>query len=667
MNITMKYRPEIDGLRALAVLGVIFFHAGFQWCSGGYVGVDVFFVISGWIITSLILVESQAGCFSFRDFYLRRVRRILPSLFFVLLWCLPLAWFWLAPQELSLFFTTVAAVIFTVSNIFFMRKIDYFNGDGDTNPLLHAWSLSLEEQFYLLYPAFLLAILKYKKRTVAVVVSVVFFASFAVAVRWQAYYPVAAFYLLPSRAWELLVGASIAIYSVFYKVKVDMACSALPAGLRSIFNEIGSFVGLALVVYSFFALNKSTPFPGFAALFPTCGAALIILCASVKGLVGRLLGHPIFSGLGLISYSAYLWHQPLFAFARIRSIYAEPSPADFVWLIILTLLLATLSWGLVERPFRNKLLVRTPTLVVSASAVSALYLSIGWGGIASHGYPQWVGRPALMAHLDQFEFPTVQNGWCFYSVDSLPQLKVGSNGVTCTLGPENTNKRGLLFGDSFAGHYEPFWRELANKNQLAIDSITTNWCYPAFTRTFPGPEPSRAYDQCLFNRDHVAAHLKEYDFIVLAANWGNLGNDARLREVLDFVQLLANEGMFVIVMASPPVYDTNVGDSFLRAKIFSQPFDMDRIGTSRDKPYALANEQLKALSIREKNVFFIERSTMFDPQGSGLDDDGKPLSLDGKHISIAASIFVANHFERSPSYRILMAKLAQTSAGKRKD
>jgi len=646
----MKYRPEIDGLRALAVLGVMLFHGGFDIGRGGYIGVDVFFVISGWLITSLILSEKQAGRFSFRDFYERRARRILPALFLVLIACLPPAWLWLAPQELSSFLKTLIAAVFSLSNIVFMRQVDYFNGDTDTNPLLHTWSLSIEEQFYFFYPALLLGVLKFKRFNLMIIGFCTVGMSLFLAEWALRYHAILAFYLLPTRAWEFLIGALIAIHFVHYKGAKQLF-KAIPNRFQSYLIECGASLGIVLIGYGFLTFNKSTSFPGYAALFPTLGTALIILCANSTTIVGKILGNPLFRGLGLISYSTYLWHQPLFAFARIRSIYAQPSSGDFALLIVVTLFLASLSWYFVERPFRNRAIIEKKTLIISTAFFIFLFLLIGIGGIITKGYPSSFGRPASIVREEHFQFPTINNGWCFYSVDSISNLDVGQSGVGCELGVKGAKRRGLLFGDSFAGQYEPFWNNIATANLLTINSITTNWCYPSLTRTFPGPIPGRAYQQCLFNRAYVSTHLENYDFVIVAGNWGNLGNQERLLEVLKFIEFLAKKKMFVIVMPSPPVYDGDVGYSFSRANIFEEKFDLTRFTTLRDLPYEEANNKLKILALDYKNIFYIERSSIFDLIGSGLDAKGYPLSLDGKHISIGASIYAAERFRQSRQYQ----------------
>lgn len=338
----MKYRREIDGLRALAVLPVILFHAGFETFSGGFVGVDVFFVISGYLITTIILAELEQGKFSIVNFYERRARRILPVLFLVMLFCIPFAWVLLSPAELTSFSKSLIAVPLFISNFFFWRDGGYFETAAELKPLLHTWSLAVEEQYYVLFPIFLMLFWKLGKRWIFLTLSLVFCASLAVA-QWAAYArPDVSFYLLPTRGWELLIGAFAALYlSKAYRKESGRAAS-----------EVGGWLGISLILYAVFAYSKATPFPSLYALVPTLGAVLIILFATQQTSVGKFVGNKVFVGLGLISYSAYLWHQPILAYARHWLLDISFLAASL--LIVLVILLSVLSWKYVEIPFRAK-------------------------------------------------------------------------------------------------------------------------------------------------------------------------------------------------------------------------------------------------------------------------------------------------------------------------
>lgn len=362
----MDYRREIDGIRALALIPVILFHAGFETFSGGFVGVDVFFVISGYLITTIIMAELEKGKFSILNFYERRARRILPALFLVMFVCIPFAWFWFLPSDIRDFSQSLVAVSVFVSNILFWRESGYFDTAAELKPLLHTWSLSVEEQFYVLFPLFLILFWKLGKRWILVTLGIAFFASLAVA-EWAAYAkPLAAFYLLPTRGWELLIGS----FAAFYLSQTNRK------GFGKITREFGGWLGVVLILYSVFAFNKETPFPGLYALVPTIGTVMFILFATNQTTAGKFVGNKLLVGVGLISYSAYLWHQPLFAFARHRS-FSEPSALVFIFLSFLSILFAYLSWRYVETIFRNKDVIKRRGIFFASIIFSSFFITLG--------------------------------------------------------------------------------------------------------------------------------------------------------------------------------------------------------------------------------------------------------------------------------------------------
>ncbi|MCK5666929.1 MAG: acyltransferase [Thiotrichaceae bacterium] len=368
----MLYRKEIDGLRALAVIPVILFHGGLEWFSRGYVGVDVFFVISGYLITSIILKEKEADTFSIAGFYERRARRILPALFFIIFICIPFAWFWLLPHELKDFGKSIVAVTLFASNILFWRESDYFAPDAELIPLLHTWSLAVEEQFYVIFPLIMIFFWAFGRRRLIGIISLIALLSLALTEWGWRHFPEANFYLIPTRAWELMIGALVAFY--LYQKKQ-------PQGN---IRHLGSLIGIGLIVLAIFFLDKTLPFPSLYALAPTIGTALIILFATPDTLVYKLLSQRIFVGIGLISYSAYLWHQPIFVFARIRGM-DEPNIGLVLLLSMFAIVLAYFSWRFIELPFRDRSRF-TRKQIFSASLIASLtFIGIGSALVISDG------------------------------------------------------------------------------------------------------------------------------------------------------------------------------------------------------------------------------------------------------------------------------------------
>lgn len=427
----MDYRKEIDGLRAVAVLPAIFFHAGFQTFSGGFVGVDVFFVISGYLITSIILAERQAGTFTLLNFYERRARRILPALFVVMFACLPLAWLWSPPSEMKSFSDSLVAVSVSASNILFWLTSGYFERDAELKPLLHTWSLAVEEQYYLLFPLFLLLMWRLGKRWIFVSLAVMTVIGLASAQRFINVSPQGTYYLLPTRGWEILIGALVAFH--FFG-------NTNPNFKKSV-SEIGSATGLALIAYAVTAFDKHTPFPSVYTLVPTLGTALIILFGTQQTVIGKLLSNKLFVGIGLISYSAYLWHQPLFAFARQRAV-DEPGKFLLLSLALVAIGLAFLTWKYIEAPFRSGRKFSRRQVFLYAGTASTLFIAIGVAGDQSKIKTLWqIENPHLVTFTEPKNKPALKNCPVMPEKHGFVFCKISGTGST----------RVVLWGDSHGG------------------------------------------------------------------------------------------------------------------------------------------------------------------------------------------------------------------------
>lgn len=388
MNGPANHRPEIDGLRAVAVIPVILFHAGFSAFRGGFVGVDVFFVLSGYLITALILRGMGEGGFSLLDFYARRARRILPALFLVMACCIPFALAWMLPSELRDFGRSLVAVSLFLSNVLFWRQGGYFSLAIDEKPLLHTWSLAVEEQFYLVFPLLRILLWRFGRRPIFHVILWTALVSLLLAEWGWRHAPTANYYLAPTRAWEILAGA---------------LCAFWPAGRGRALAGPLSATGLGLILAAVAIYRPATPSPSAYMLLPVAGAALVILFASPATLCGRLLASPPFVGVGLISYSAYLWHQPLFAFARIKG---HPVLGDALAaaLSVATLALAVLSWKYLERPFRQGqfAIFRSRRMVLGfAAATSMILAGLGLAAVLTDGLGQrYAPADRALAQID---------------------------------------------------------------------------------------------------------------------------------------------------------------------------------------------------------------------------------------------------------------------------
>ncbi len=366
-NVDLQYRKEIDGLRAIAVLPVILFHGGFSWVSGGYIGVDIFFVISGYLITSIIIEELGKNQFSIRNFYERRARRILPALSVVLLVTTIAAYLLMPAYLLKSYSQSLISVATFSSNIFFYLTSGYFSTASDEKPLLHTWSLAVEEQYYIFFPLILSALwFSGKKRIIYLLITLSIVSLFVSEYLSKTGETDANFYLIFSRAWELFFGSLIAFINI-----QNMSVEKWK-------KDIGGIFGLLLIFYSIVFFDENTVFPGFYALIPVLGTCAIIVFSDNTTIIGRFLSNKLFVSIGLISYSLYLWHQPLFAFLRLKTT-GEPHSAFFIGAIAITFVFSFLSYQYIEKPFRNKSAI--PRKLISKFSVASIGLILLIGGL----------------------------------------------------------------------------------------------------------------------------------------------------------------------------------------------------------------------------------------------------------------------------------------------
>lgn len=373
---SLQYRADIDGLRAVAVLAVVLFHLGVPLISGGFIGVDIFFVLSGFLITSILKNDISNNQFSLLKFWERRIRRIAPALFFVVIFCLLAGWYLLLPDDFKRLSQQVFSVSTFSSNILFYLQSGYFDADNETKPLLHTWSLSVEEQFYFIFPLALYGFKKFFSSSTLKILVSLFLISLVTSIYGVYTYPSATFYLLPTRMWELLLGAIISF------------CPPRPT-LSHKHMELCSFLALILIGISIFVFNKDTPIPGWAALIPCLSVGLLIWIGSTyRSLISKFLSLKPLVFAGKISYSWYLWHWPIIVFYK----YAyglNLSPFEMIIIFVLTLILSILSWRFVETPFRNKKgrnYISAPSLLKLWGLFSIAFIVIGIMGHANNGY-----------------------------------------------------------------------------------------------------------------------------------------------------------------------------------------------------------------------------------------------------------------------------------------
>jgi peptidoglycan/LPS O-acetylase OafA/YrhL len=494
----MRYRADIDGLRSLAVIPVVLFHAGIPFMSGGFVGVDVFFVISGFLITGIILREAEAGTYSLMGFYERRVRRIFPALFAMLLVTSAACFAILPPEDLRAYGEGLAAAILFVSNMYLRLDSGYFAAVAETRPLLHTWSLAVEEQYYIFFPPILAFLIARAQRFAVPALWVATLLSFAACVVLTEIKPAAAFYVAPTRAWELLVGALLAAWR--------------PRALPMMATQGLGLIGLGLILAAIFGFDETTSFPGGAAAVPVLGAAAIILAGGAGGgWVTRLLATAPLRGVGLISYSLYLWHWPilvLLAFWTVRA----PSPLESAGAVALSVLLAFLSWRYVERPFRRPNLVRTRRGALSLGVgVMALGLAGAAALVVADGAP-WRYSPEAWQMLAGVQDRAPLNDCRDAGGGAGRPFRV------CALGVLDTPVDFLLWGDSHGLFASPAF-DLAGKTVgRAGDLVGRPGCPPLLGLS----RIRAAYADCAMTGVDVLAHLDanpQIRTVILFGRW----------------------------------------------------------------------------------------------------------------------------------------------------
>ncbi len=451
----MNHRTEIDGLRAIAVLPVIFYHAGITFFSGGYVGVDIFFVISGYLITSLIFKETQEKSFSLLTFYERRARRLLPALFLVLFFSLLISWLILMPLDLDKFSRSLFSVSIFSSNILFWFEEGYFNTASEFKPLLHTWSLAVEEQFYIVFPLLMIVLAGIKKRKISLILSFLFVLSLLASEYFLSYDKGASFYLLPFRGWELLAGSLLALHLINNKIKNS--------------NYL-SFIGCIFIFYSIIFFDEETNFPGFNALFPVIGTSLIILFSGPKTFVNKILSSNFLVFIGLISYSSYLFHQPIFAFSRYLS-YDDLNIIEILFLIFISLFLGFVSWKFVEKPFRNRRNLSRKSIFTLSILISIFFGSVGLLGYFKDGFPE--RNPNNLVY-ENFGHKIQEVGLDCLEIDSDAVKEFARD--FCKFGNLNSTKKILVYGDSHGKVLISALNDIFKKNGLSGEYLSLKDC-----------------------------------------------------------------------------------------------------------------------------------------------------------------------------------------------
>lgn len=568
----IKYRSELDGLRAIAVLPVIAFHAGIEFFSGGFVGVDVFFVISGYLITTIIIQEKRAGSFSLLYFYERRARRIFPALFFMTSVTTLLSWLWMTPDELRDYSKSLIAVASFLSNFHFWLSVDYFSASSEFQPLLHTWSLAIEEQYYFIFPILLIVLWRAGFTFILSALVIIGIVS-AILSHWgSTYWPDASFYLLHTRFWELLCGSLLA----FGLTKA--ACKEFLLNVPQARDGL-ALLGILMILYSISSFDSGTPFPSLYTLVPVSGTALVILFADQGGVTSRILSQRILVGIGLISYSAYLWHQPIFSFARLRSA-IHPSQTTMYILAALSLIIAFFSWKLIERPFRDR-----ERFSRNSIAVMTVFFTSSMAALGLMGYL-----------LDGADFRKAPSGQAFSELKIDERLRPNHGlGKDCNIFEDiasscvtHLKPEILIWGDSLAMHLLPAIK--ATHPEARLLQVTAPRCGSIIGLAPLAPGSTVTWGQdCIARNERMLRFLdsnKSIRYALLSSEYSHYlpthgswrlvdksglvspnFNDT-LSSLMATLDALHSRGVRAAVVSPPPLNGTNVGFCLSRVAIF---------------------------------------------------------------------------------------------------
>ncbi|MBP1883210.1 acyltransferase family protein [Sinorhizobium mexicanum] len=505
----MKYRRDIDGVRAIAVMSVVFCHAGVPGFSGGLVGVDVFFVVSGFLIAGILHRELAAGRFSLISFYERRARRILPALFFAIAACLVAAALLLLPDMFVGLARSALAAMFFSSNIWFWyANADYYAPDADLEPLLHTWSLGVEEQFYIVFPLVLWWLFRLPRRSMILAFAGLCVASFLLSVWASGAYPRANFYLAPTRAWELGLGVLLAV-------------GAFPACRSARLGHAASLLGLGAILAAVASFDNTTLLPGFSAMLPAFGALALLWAGEQRvTVVGRMLSASIPVAIGLISYSLYLWHWPIIVYFKLVGGTMEITPQQMLIAIALSLAGAYASWRFIETPFRRRAPNGfTPHFILASSSAAVLAVAVVAATVnVWDGFPGRLSRDAQLAYSGTFDIDG-QRDRC--------GGKTPPEGL-CRIGADTGAARGkdsiLLWGDSHAGAIMSGLDVLLERSHKQGAVAFKGGCPPLLgvERLDKGPD----HDCSDFNAAVMSMLRKGRDspVVVLSARWSHIVN-----------------------------------------------------------------------------------------------------------------------------------------------
>jgi peptidoglycan/LPS O-acetylase OafA/YrhL len=640
----LSYRPEIDGLRAIAVTSVIFYHAGLSLFGGGFVGVDIFFVISGFLITAILINNLKNGNFSFLNFYERRARRILPALFVVLFVSTIFAWLSLIPYEFQFYSRALVSVILFISNTKFGQENNYFDPINELKPLTHTWSLAVEEQFYIFFPVLLIVLWKFQRNRILNILITLSLLSLIGAEIGSVVKPGENFYFTLTRSWELLIGAISALI-------IDR----VPP------NRYLPILGFLFITVAIFFYDSTTPTPSIFMLLPTMGAAFVILFSKADDLVTRLLAHKVPVFFGRISYSAYLWHYLLFSYYRmIFGVHVSLSEAAI--LIFFTFALAHLTWLYIEQPFRageRTIVSNQRSIFVLSGTVSLLFLSFGIAGQVFHGFefrlPIEQRDSVLFQDSESFKFArSTSNDSCEDLLNSpplseevcitnsaIPKILIAGDSKAMSLYSAIYSKKSDMSAMLIAAHGCPLY---ANLNYLpTFETGFSNNCTAIAKKIIETANNLKSVDTVIIFNDanQLDEGLSRYDL-----EGKRLTKAEAFRSAYNFVLSdLSKSGKRIILVSDNPTWSVDP-KKCLQTLPLSRPshdgcqINVKNFRENRTYYFQVLNELKRSYP---KVIFYDPLNILCNLDGScDIHEHQKLLYFDKTHMSPLAALKVLN-------------------------
>lgn len=626
----LVYRPDIDGLRAISVIAVIGFHASPLTVPGGFLGVDIFFVISGYLITGLIYQQLQSHTFSVLQFYTRRMKRLLPSFMLVSLCTLISSSYLLIPNDFVFFTTSLAASWAFVANIFFsMLSWGYFGQRSEGFPLLHSWSLSVEEQFYFIFPFLLIFLFKYFRQyllTICLLAAIAF-----VFVSEYGTSRVGSYFLLPFRAHELLIGSL-----VFFFAKKRIFRSNWLASLAGI-------LGISLILSALFFMRRDMPLPGFLSLVPCLGAALVIYSGTWSTLTHTILSWRPLVLIGLMSYSLYLWHWPIFSFLNYRKI-------DLSWTVIsvaitLTAILSFLTWRFVEQPIRHRRQINFKSAFAKFYvAPASVFLAIGVTSYLTEGMPQRFSSD-LRQLISSYSYERDLTRSCAIRAEDKLSIDFEHLSSHCAFGDLTQDSIDvLLFGDSHAQHFKPFLDTLSRRANLKSIYHVEGGCDSVDLNLDTAVKATR----CQQRNQSLLAMAGRFKYVVLASSWSYIGKEELFKEKMSLaVQTILRAHAIPIIFKDNPSTEEDLSQCILFQKRGWGSIDKSchlAINEVR-KRHASVDQMIDAIQTLYPSVVVV------DPKRVMCDDDvcrtysgNTAFYKDANHINSKASAFLAERY-----------------------